>query len=272
MSSQEDEEESIVEYARFHGLSVDPLQDPFPLSHSESIIHTFEKAVLDDSHLEQIEYRPIPQTDEGLTVDKDAAILLAGANGVFLDQSTIDKITAAASTILRRQKLKLELPLLRTDPDADLGAFKQRQNPCICDGNFIYEPLDNEKDEGVQWPSRLANLPNAMLKECTMEKLTVTRDTMVHLQAASKDNWSRENTNYLLRNLLSYKRVCCNLCPLVGFPPILQLMTLSRTLLLILLRLHCLLNVGPRLARSSHRHQPATSHYSRILHRYWERT
>ncbi|KFZ09911.1 hypothetical protein V502_08411 [Pseudogymnoascus sp. VKM F-4520 (FW-2644)] len=204
--SQEDEEESIVEYARFHGLSVDPLRDPFPLSHIESLMHTFEKAVLDDSHLEQIKYRPIPQTDEGLTVDKDAAILLAGANGVFLDQSTIDKITAAASTILRRQKLKLELPLLRTDPDADLEAFKQRQNPCISNENFIYEPLDNEKDEGLQWPSRFANLPNAMLKECNMEKLTVTRDTMVHLHAASKDNWSRENANDLLRNLSSYKR------------------------------------------------------------------
>lgn len=217
MTSQEDEEESIVEYARFHGLSVDPLRDPFPLSHIESLMHTFEKAVLDDSYLEQIKYQPILQPDEGLTVDKDAAILLAGANGVFLDKSTIDKITAAASTVLRRQKLKLELPLLRTDPDADLEAFKQTQNPCISEENFIYEPLDNDKDEGLQWPSRFANLPNAILKECSMEKLTVTRDTMIHLQAASKDNWSRENTNDLLRNLSSYKRVCCNLCPILNF-------------------------------------------------------
>ncbi|OBT68543.1 hypothetical protein VE03_01695 [Pseudogymnoascus sp. 23342-1-I1] len=206
MSSQDDEEESIVEYARFHGLSVDPLRDPLPLSHIESLLHTFEKAASDDSHLPQIKYRPIPQTDECLTVDKGAEILLAGASGVFLDQSTIDKITAAASTVLRRPKLKLELPLLRSDPDADLEAFRQRQNPCIGDGNFIYEPLDNEKDEGLQWPSRFANLPKAIVKDCSTEKITVTRDTMVYLQAALKDNWSRENANDLLQNLSSYKR------------------------------------------------------------------
>lgn len=216
MSSQDDDV-SIVEYARFHGLSVDPLRGRLPLSHTESLIHTYEKAALDDSHLPQIKHRPIPETDHALTVDKDAETLLAGASGVFLDQSTIDKITAAASTVLRRPKLKLELPLLRTDPDADLRAFRQRQDSCISDENFIYEPLDNEKDEGLQWPSRFVNLPKAIMKDCCTEKITVTRDTMVHLQAALKDNWSRENTKDLLQNLSSYKRVCCNPCPMLNF-------------------------------------------------------
>ena len=213
MGSQEDEEEPIVEYARLHGLSVDPLRDPLPLCHTESLLYTYEKAASEDYHLEQITYRPIPQTDKGLNVDKDAEILLTGANGVFLDQNTIGKITAAASVRPRRQRLKLEIPLLRTDPDADLEVFRQRQNPCINDENFIYEPLDNEKDEGLQWPSGFANLPNAMLKECSMEKISVTRDTMVQIQAALKDNWSRENTNDLLRSQSSYKRVSWNIFP-----------------------------------------------------------
>ncbi|KFY07586.1 hypothetical protein V492_07001 [Pseudogymnoascus sp. VKM F-4246] len=205
MSSQEDQEELIVEYARFHGLSINPLRDPLPLSHIESLFHTYEKNI-SDSHLKQIEYRPIPEADEHLTIDKGAEILLAGASGVFLDQNTIDKITKAASTVLKRRKLKLELPLLKTDPDTDIRAFKQQQNPCISDANFIYEPLDNEKDEGLQWSSRFVNLPKAVLKECSTERITVTRETMVYLQDGLKDSWSREDTNELLRSQSSYKR------------------------------------------------------------------
>lgn len=217
MSSQEDEEEPIVEYARFHGLSIDPLRDPSPLSYIESFLHTIEKDVLDNFHLPQINYQPILPIDERLTIDKGAEKLLAGANGVFLDQGTIDKITAAASVRPRRQKLKLELPLLRSDPDEDLAAFRQRQDPCISDESFIYEPLDIEKDEGIQWPSRFANLPNSLTEDCRMDKITVTRDTMVYLQAVLKDNWSKEDTKDLLASKSSYKRVCFNTCSALTF-------------------------------------------------------
>ncbi|ELR09828.1 hypothetical protein VC83_06835 [Pseudogymnoascus destructans] len=206
MSSQEDEEEPIVEYARFYGLSIDPLRDPSPLSLIESLFYIYEKDVSEDSHLPQINYQPILPSDEPLTIDKGAEILLAGANGVFLDQGTIDKITTAASVRPRRQKPKLELPLLRTDPDADLEDFRQRQNPCISDESFIYEPHDIEKDEGIQWPSRFADLPNSLTKDCSMEKITVTRDTMVYLQAALKDNWSKEDTKDFLASQPYYKR------------------------------------------------------------------
>ncbi|OBT88292.1 hypothetical protein VE02_03427 [Pseudogymnoascus sp. 03VT05] len=206
MSSQEDEEDPIVEYARFHGLSIDPLQDPSPLSHIESLLHTYKNGVLDDSHLSQINYQPILPTDERLTIGKGAKILLAGANGVFLDQNIIDKITAAASVRPRRQKLKLELPLLKTDPDVDIEAFRQRQDPCISGENFIYEPLDIEKDEGLQWPSRFANLPNSLTKDCSVEKITVTRDTMVYLQSVLKENWSKEDAKYLLASQYPYRR------------------------------------------------------------------
>jgi hypothetical protein len=218
MSSQEDEEEPIVEYARFHGLSIDPLRDPSALSHIESLLHTYENDVPKDSHLPQINYQPTLPTDERLTIDKGAEKLLAGANGVFLDQDTINKITAAASVRPRRQKLKLELPLLRTDPDADLAAFRQRQDPCISDENFIYEPLDIEKDEGIQWPSRFANLPNSLTKDCSVEKITVTRDTMIYLQAVLKDNWSKEDTKDFLASQSSYKRVCFNLASFLTSP------------------------------------------------------
>ncbi|KFY48799.1 hypothetical protein V495_01003 [Pseudogymnoascus sp. VKM F-4514 (FW-929)] len=206
MSFDEYVEESIVEYARFHGLSKDPLRGPLPLSYIESLMHTFEKAALDDSHPEQIKYEPIPQLNERLTIDKEAEILLADARGILLDQSTIDKITAAASIRPRRQNLKLEIPLLKTDPDADLRDFKKRRNPNLSDENFIYEPLDIEKDEGLQWPSRFANLPEEIMKACSMEKITVTRDTMVYLQAALKDNRSRDDTNDLLWSQSSDKR------------------------------------------------------------------
>lgn len=212
MSSQEDEEEPIVEYARCHGLSIDPLQDPPPLSHIKSLLYTYKKDASDDSHLPQIKYQPIPQIEESLEIYKDAELFLAGARGLFLDKSTIDKITTEASTVLRRQKLKLELPLLKTDPDADLRAFKKRQIPCISGENLIYEPLDIEKDEGLQWPSRFLDLPNAILKECSREKITMTRDTMVYLQKALKDDWSTEDNENLIRSLSMYKRVCYNPC------------------------------------------------------------
>lgn len=116
---------------------------------------------------------------------------------------------------------------LRSDPDVDFEAFKQRRNASVHDENFIYEPLDNERDEGLQWPSRFAALPKAIVKDCTVERICVMRDTMVYMQAALKDNWTNEDKNSLLHCQSSYKPVCCNSCPIhVEFPSTSQLMTL----------------------------------------------
>lgn len=207
MSSEEDVEETIIEYARFHGLASDCLTEPLPQSHIEKLHQNSGDTLTDDSDLKQVEYRPIPKLEERLTVDKGAALLIAGASGGFLDQKAIEKTIRDVSGAPKLRRLKIELPLLKTDPDVDFAAFRQQNLAPIEDGKLIYEPIDDEKDEGLQWPSDLTSFPGNILKDCSSERFEVLKETLVYMQITLKDNWSNQDRNELLSTQSSHKRV-----------------------------------------------------------------
>jgi hypothetical protein len=125
MSSEADAEETIIEYARFHGLTSDYLAEPLPFSDIEALRELGENRPSDDTGLTQIQYRPPSITDERLTVDKGAARLLAGANDGFLNPKALNDTITGLLDCRRPRKLELELPVLRTEPDFDFAAFKR---------------------------------------------------------------------------------------------------------------------------------------------------
>lgn len=204
------EEETIIEYARFHGLASEGLD---PLSSSLAALRdSCESPLSDDAGLAQIHFQPPSITDERLTVDKDAARLLAGANTSLLDSK--DTIPAALSDN-RRKKSKLELPLLRSDPDSDFASFKAQTFEEAKDAYLPFEPIDEENDGGVLWPSRLTNLPSDLITKCTSEKIKVLKETLLYMQTALTNNWTEEDQKASICNELSYNKVGSDI-PLAG--------------------------------------------------------
>ena len=127
-------DQSVIEYARSHGIvidhtTIDPLQDLDALQISSA----------NDSHLPQLalsEFRPKP---ERLRVTKDAA--------KFLSQACTPPERSGPEAFLtareRVKELKLELPLLRTDHEADMRNYRQavRNNP----EEYFPSPQDAER-------------------------------------------------------------------------------------------------------------------------------
>lgn len=208
MSAEEEQEETIIEYARFHGLTSDYVAEPTPLSDIAALRELCEDSLSDDTGLTQIHCQPPLVADERITVDKDTARLLAGANTGFLNSKALGDTITALSDIRRRQKLKLELPILRTEPDADFASFKVHRLEGLDHASVPSEPLDDERDEGVQWPSTLTTLPGHILKECKSEKIQVHKGTLLYIQAALNNDWMEEDQQAMLYSQTMYKRVC----------------------------------------------------------------
>jgi len=209
MSAEEDQEETIIEYARFHGLTSDYIAESMPLSDIAALQKLCEDSLSDDTGLTQIHCQPPLVADERLTVDKDTARLLAGANTGFLNSKALGDTITALSDIRRPQKLKLELPILRTEPDSDFASFKVHRVEGLEDASVPSEPIDDERDEGVQWPSTLTTLPDHIMKECKSEKIQVHKETLLYMQAALNNDWMEEDQQVLLYSQMTYKRVCC---------------------------------------------------------------
>lgn len=66
--------------------------------------------------------------------------------------------------------------------------------------------VDIEKNEGVGFPSAYWQLGDGIMEDLKKEKLEVTRDTMVYLQTALKNTWSRQDNEELWQAEMKYKR------------------------------------------------------------------
>lgn len=66
--------------------------------------------------------------------------------------------------------------------------------------------VDEEKNEGVGFPAAYWHLGDGIMEDLKKEKLEVTRDTMVYLQAALATTWTRQDEKDLWREEMNYKR------------------------------------------------------------------
>ena len=169
---------SIIDYARYHGLIRDHLEDD-PLEH---ITHSADiLSDLEDDHLPQIHPDIARIPDERLTLDKDAVSLLASI--AALAQTPPARNDGISDFDVHRvRRMKLELPMLRTDPELDLLRFAPRIVPDLENEFLPLETVDQEADEGFDWPSWCHSLPDEYIKRIKAEKLEVTSDALAILQ------------------------------------------------------------------------------------------
>ncbi|KAI9761045.1 MAG: hypothetical protein M4579_001308 [Chaenotheca gracillima] len=179
------EQPSLLEYARYHGLvrdhlSIDPLHFivdgsvPFSCTDNDEAPELF---------LEETTQPLFYPQSEKLAIGRDVAVLLSS----ILRPPSPELDDAYAYSKYRRIKdAKIELPLLRrSDHELDKMAFKKpmQASNVLEDLNLPFASVDNEEDEGLGWPSATAESARRFEEDTRVEKLALSRETMFLLQA-----------------------------------------------------------------------------------------
>ncbi|KAL6719367.1 hypothetical protein ACLMJK_003606 [Lecanora helva] len=183
------EEPSIIDYARFHGLVRDHLEDDPLQQHAPSvdIISSFD----DSADLFQICNDSVKVPDERLTFDQGAASLLSSVLALAQHPHSPHKEDDDLDTH-RVRRMKHDVPLLRSDPKIDQLRFAPRIVPNLEHEFLPMETVDEEADEGVGWPSRCYSLRDEYAKKSKTEKLEVTSDALAFLQATLRSHQQDE--------------------------------------------------------------------------------
>ncbi|KAL9121366.1 MAG: hypothetical protein Q9187_002080 [Circinaria calcarea] len=170
-------EPSILEYARYHGLAIDhraihPLQS---LTHTPSL-----PDAQDSPKLFEIDVSCGSLAPERLSVSKEAASLLSSIRETPSGDCEFD--VGVLTNPRRVRNLKMELPLLLTDPALDLRDFREQAILDLAAEHLPHEKVDEELDEGLTWPLRYENLYRKFIEESESEKPTYPKEALLYLQ------------------------------------------------------------------------------------------
>jgi hypothetical protein len=219
MPPDDDEPEpSIVEYARFYGISIDhnaafPAQDEL-----DYLLQTTPAESEDDARLPQLQPVEIEPPEDRITLEKEGAKAIREADTGPLEHAEYQKSLGRLCRERKRTpKLKCELPLLKTLHEVDYKVFKQaiekgREVDLDQLKTLPLEPLDDEKDEGLEFPSKYHDVPAVLLKQGEKEKIGISKDAMLVLACALKNEWSEEDNKKLIMSQITYKRVWFHKC------------------------------------------------------------
>lgn len=257
MDASEDEEETILEYAEYHKLATNCIAEESPDAELSILQESLKPLNLDDFNLYQIRYTAPKVPEPRLTLDKDAALILRSVNQHRDEPDPWKEISRHCKTTRRNGK-KIDLPLLKTDSDADLAKFKARVSVQLKpEDEFLpSEPLDDEKDEGLAWRSHMYGLPAAKMAELDHEKLTISKPDIVFVIKALRDDWESKDNEEQLESQHTYRRVRVPLHPAAEN----ILLTCPRALRSIRSRHLFLLSFSPTLSLSCHSRLASSFH------------
>lgn len=172
-----EQEPSILEYARYYGLSRNHLDtDPLELlPPTEDISLPFDDGKLWEHFSAQARSPP----HERLQAVKEASAFLAVTNPKQYEGCAFEGFDS-----LPRHRIhdnKHELPLLRTDHEVDMLDFAHRIVPNLANEFFPFEKVNDEEDEGFGWPSKYLALPEEVFQRAQSEKLVVAKDVLAYI-------------------------------------------------------------------------------------------
>jgi len=201
---EEEEELSVLEYARQNGLStpfysetlfIGGLPSP-PRDNFDQDSRGLSNALTTNQTSALIK--------ECLTVNRDAAQLLKVVHE-FREPLQYDELTAKPRQFARHARQ--ELPVLRTDNELDMICFGKASTPDLTKLNIPSEIINEENDEGFKWPRKYYRYPKQGDEQIKAEKLAIPRDVLLHLQNAIRDNFDAEDWEILKSESVRYKPV-----------------------------------------------------------------
>lgn len=172
-------EPHIIDYARFYGL-VQNHCEPHPLQ-GLTLPENLGSFLEDPPELFHIDPSIVKVPEERLAIDAGAALLLSS-----IPESAKHEIEDVGIDRHRVRRMKIELPLLRSDHEIDLMRFVSPIVPDLENEFLPLETLDIEEDEGVEWPSSYYALPDGFAKKSRSEKIEASKDDFLYLQQALK--------------------------------------------------------------------------------------
>ncbi|KAI1470131.1 uncharacterized protein F4812DRAFT_470097 [Daldinia caldariorum] len=197
------------EYARVFGLSADSrvhvpdLLDHFKRTSNKLLADEW----VDDTSLTPLHIpRLIPQVEQLGGVSKESLEILRQA--ALLGRE--DKKSPDCPTQVNLSDLKLELPLLGSDPEYDCReltrSMRQLRRADIDLASVPKEPLRRSNDETLDFPESSYQYLQALTKEIRDEKINIPKEALIYLSQILKDTWTKEKTEELLDNM-SHRRV-----------------------------------------------------------------
>ncbi|KAL9088450.1 MAG: hypothetical protein Q9165_006174 [Trypethelium subeluteriae] len=223
---EEHDEFNIVEYARFYGLC----QDFTKLNALETTKlpvlsgDCYLDEVFDPIHGESVQRLDKAGLHERLNISQEAAAQLRWMGLLKAEKSLNHDLQQFEPR--RVVRLKVEVPLLKTDHDLDMRTFRalqfdEQQNK----HNFLFEELIEEADQGPTWPSTCNDLPAQYDAQLKAEKISIRRDVLLYLQSNIKDDIAALDEEAIIVSTLPDRTSTAILEPIT--PPLLPLSPLQ---------------------------------------------
>lgn len=204
-----DDEMPPLQYARSNGLARDHLTDQLVFSELAKLQRSVQNCLTDDNELHKFDFGKELNVEERIAISREGAQLLSS----IVQQETAEGIDVVVLPMLGTRRFagraRLELPLLRTDHEADCKNFARRDDFEIklCDIKFPLEMVNEEKNEGLAWPRRFSSLGVEILEQLKQEKFSVSKDDLHYLQDTLRHSWTEEDDKALWNSAQKYKYV-----------------------------------------------------------------
>ncbi|KAF2129603.1 hypothetical protein P153DRAFT_403383 [Dothidotthia symphoricarpi CBS 119687] len=205
MDSDQGEEEPIaLDYARSNDLCKNYTTELRQLRIGDTYIpseDTIDQDLRDPSDV-SITNAAAQLIRERLTLTKDAVLLL---KSVFVLREAPVSDFVAEDGRTRILNIKQELPILRTDVELDLQSFGNAAMPDLSDLRIPLESVNEENDEGFEWPSKYLAYPKLCAERARAERLAISKDVLMYLQDAIRDAYTQEDSERIKSEGLKYK-------------------------------------------------------------------
>jgi len=208
-SSSESHEPSILEYARYHGLSCDSVDDndeeldlnlvgAASLSHDQNDPDMYTDSVVDTGLL-----------DEKLILNAEARVVLAS----IVHSQRPSESYPPELDIRHTKNIRLANPLLLTDPELDVKQYLEARvsSQKEVDINLDKFPLfttNEENEQGLAWPEKYHTLLSEYEKHIADERVRVPKEGLLFLHKVCLWQNTHEHIHERMESELKYKRVC----------------------------------------------------------------
>ncbi|KAI1382408.1 hypothetical protein F4677DRAFT_452119 [Hypoxylon crocopeplum] len=202
------------EYARANGLSIDSQVDTSLLlaqfKRQDQLLPTVEP---DDISLPQLHIPYLVPRTEQWSLSKESLKLLDHVTSLGRE----DGDSLKPHNLVDFAKLKLESPLLRSDPDYDIRelarSVQERRRPDIDLTSVPSEPLNTSNDESLQFPEAASQYREKLITEIQDEKIDIPRETLYYLSRLLRDEWTDVKQTNLLDELSHHVAISPPLTP-----------------------------------------------------------
>ncbi|KAH9897199.1 hypothetical protein F4778DRAFT_783304 [Xylariomycetidae sp. FL2044] len=205
-------------YARESGLTIDSQVDAYSLfiHYCDEIYRAeceYESQDLldDDSLLPQLQIPSMFQLHEKLDASNESSELLQTSLAISDHDDPDLKATVQRS---RREcaSLKVEEPLLRSDPDFDHDEYVRSMDTHMSANldqiNLPYERLDELKGEGARFPEVACRYKTQIDAEIHDERIEIHRNTLHHLQSMLRTDFDEDDQRKMLEEPTMSWRAC----------------------------------------------------------------